>query len=122
MNYIVLDLEWNQSNTGEEPEVKEIPFEIIDFGAIMLNEKRVMIDEFNELVKPAVYQHMHRITSDLVHLHMKDLQKGRPFVEVMNRFLEWCRSAKKYALLPYGNSFGSSYPFSGCAEIIFHCV
>ena len=26
MNYIVLDLEWNQSNTGEEPEVKEIPF------------------------------------------------------------------------------------------------
>ena len=92
MNYIVLDLEWNQSNTGEEPEVKEIPFEIIDFGAIMLNEKRVMIDEFNELVKPAVYQHMHRITSDLVHLHMKDLQKGRPLVEAMNRFLEWSRS------------------------------
>ena len=26
MNYVVLDLEWNQSNTGEEPEVKEIPF------------------------------------------------------------------------------------------------
>ncbi len=27
MNYIIIDLEWNQSNTGEEPEVNEIPFE-----------------------------------------------------------------------------------------------
>ena len=90
MDYIVLDLEWNQSNTGEEPEVKEIPFEIIDIGAIKLNSEKMMIDEFNQLVKPAVYQHMHKITSNLIHLHMKDLQKGRPFVEVMGDFLSWC--------------------------------
>ena len=90
MNYIVIDLEWNQSNTGEEPEVKEIPFEIIDIGAIKLNSEKMMIDEFNQLVKPAVYQHMHKITSNLIHLHMKDLHKGRPFVEVMGDFLSWC--------------------------------
>ena len=90
MNYIVLDLEWNQSNTGEEPEVKEIPFEIIDIGAIKLNSDRSMIDEFNQLIKPTVYLHMHKITSKLIHLHMRDLQKGRPFKEVMNEFLEWC--------------------------------
>ena len=89
MNYIVLDLEWNQSNTGEEPEVKEIPFEIIDIGAIKLNGDRTMIDEFNQLVKPTVYEHMHKITSNLIHLHMKDLQKGRPFVEVITDFFEW---------------------------------
>lgn len=89
MNYIVLDLEWNQSNTGEEPEVKEIPFEIIDIGAIKLNSERTMIGEFNQLVKPTVYEHMHKITSNLIHLHMKDLQKGRPFVEVISEFFEW---------------------------------
>lgn len=90
MNYVVIDLEWNQSNTGEEPEIKEIPFEIIDIGAIKLNNEKKMIDEFNQLVKPTVYQHMHKITSKLIHLHMKDLQKGRPFVEVMGDFLSWC--------------------------------
>lgn len=90
MDYIVLDLEWNQSNTGEEPEVKEIPFEIIDIGAIKLSSERNMIDEFNQLVKPSVYQHMHKITSKLIHLHMQDLQKGRPFVEVIADFLSWC--------------------------------
>lgn len=90
MNYIVLDLEWNQSNTGDEEEIKQIPFEIIDFGAIKLNQADEMIDEFNQLVKPQVYQHMHRITSQLIHLHMKDLQKGRAFPEVMREFLDWC--------------------------------
>lgn len=90
MDYIVLDLEWNQSNTGEEPEVKAIPFEIIDIGAIKLSSERNMIDEFNQLVKPSVYQHMHKITSKLIHLHMQDLQRGRPFVEVIADFLSWC--------------------------------
>ena len=30
MNYIVFDLEWNQSNTGLEEEAVSIPFEIIE--------------------------------------------------------------------------------------------
>jgi len=90
MNYIVLDLEWNQSNTGKEPEVKEIPFEIIDIGAIKLNSEKAMIDEFNQLIKPTVYLHMHRITSKIIHLHMQDLQKGRSFKEVMDEFRRWC--------------------------------
>lgn len=90
MNYIVLDLEWNQSNTGEEPEVREIPFEIIDIGAIKLSSNRSMVDEFNQLVKPVVYQRMHKITGKLIHLHMRDLQKGRPFQEVMEEFISWC--------------------------------
>lgn len=90
MNYVVVDLEWNQSNTGKEPEAKEIPFEIIDIGAVKLSSKRMMIDEFNQLVKPAVYQQMHKITGNLIHLHMEDLQKGRPFMEVMEEFLSWC--------------------------------
>lgn len=100
MNYIVLDLEWNQSNTGEEPEVKEIPFEIIDIGAIKLNSGRIMIDEFNQLVKPTVYLHMHKITSKIIHLHMKDLQKGRSFQEVMEEFRTWC--GKDYIFCTWG--------------------
>ena len=90
MNYIVFDLEWNQSNTGKEPEVKDLPFEIIDFGAIRMSEDRVMIGEFNELVKPKVYHQMHYITSKIIHLHMQDLQRGIPFTEAMSNFLDFC--------------------------------
>lgn len=90
MNYIVFDLEWNQSNTGEEPEVKELPFEIIDIGAVKLSREKVMVDEFDQLVKPTVYQQMHKITSKLIHLHMQDLQKGHSFCQVMEEFRSWC--------------------------------
>lgn len=90
MNYIVLDLEWNQSNTGLEEEVSRLPFEIIEFGAIKLNDDCVMISEFNELVRPVVYQEMHRITSKLIHMQMEELERGRPFAEVAREFLDWC--------------------------------
>lgn len=90
MNYIVLDLEWNQSDTGTEPEVKEIPFEIIDIGAVKLDGERKTAGEFNRLVKPAVYLHMHKITGKLLHLQMKDLQKGQSFCQVMEEFRSWC--------------------------------
>ena len=90
MNYIVLDLEWNQSNTGLEEEVSKLPFEIIEMGAIKLDENRVMISEFSELVKPQVYHEMHHITSKLIHMQMQELERGRPFPEVMGEFLEWC--------------------------------
>lgn len=90
MNYIVFDLEWNQSDTGKEPAAKELPFEIIDIGAVKLNSDRVMTDEFNQLIKPTVYHHMHKVTGKLIHLHMRDLKKGRPFAEVAEEFLSFC--------------------------------
>lgn len=90
MNYIVFDLEWNQSNTGREPECAELPFEIIDIGAIKLNEQRQMVGEFNHLVKPKVYSRMHNITSKIIHLHMQDLMRGQAFPTVMREFRKFC--------------------------------
>ena len=90
MNYIVLDLEWNQSNTGLEPEVEKLPFEIIEIGAIKLNSELTMISEFTELVKPVVYHELHHITSKIIHMKMEELMRGEPFAKVLADFLEWC--------------------------------
>lgn len=90
MNYIVLDLEWNQSNTGLEEAAEKLPFEVIEIGAIKLNKEGVMVSEFSELIRPTVYHEMHRITSKLIHLQMQELERGRPFAEVAGRFFEWC--------------------------------
>lgn len=100
MNYIVLDLEWNQSNTGLEKEVSKLPFEIIEIGAIKLNEEGVMISEFNEVVKPTVYQELNHITSKLIHMQMKELQRGELFPVVAERFLEWC--GEEYMICTWG--------------------
>lgn len=102
MDYIVLDLEWNQSNTGEEPEVEKIPFEIIEIGAIKLNDRGVMHGEFSELIRPQIYREMHHITSRLIHMQIQELERGKPFEEVAMRFLEWC--GEDYVFCTWGNS------------------
>ncbi len=101
MNYIVFDLEWNQYST-ESQEVKELPFEIIEIGAIKLNDRGVMISEFSKLVKPSVYLEMNKITSRLIHLQMQELLRGEPFVEAAGRFLAWCRE-EKYSFCTWGS-------------------
>lgn len=92
MDYIIFDLEWNQSShPGEVDENgNTLPFEIVEIGAVKLNENRDMIGEFSELIKPQIYHEMHCITSKLIHLQMEQLEKGKPFTEVMEQFLEWC--------------------------------
>lgn len=52
-NYIVFDLEWNQSANGKERSVPHFPFEIIEIGAVKLNENFQMTGEFHRLVRPA---------------------------------------------------------------------
>ncbi len=90
MNYIVFDLEWNQSNTTKAKENKKLHFEIVELGAIKLNDDCVTIGEFNQLVKPQVYHEMHHITGQLIHIQMQELEKGKPFPEMMEEFLDWC--------------------------------
>ena len=36
--FIVLDLEWNQSPAGKEGSMNRLPFEIIEIGAVKLNK------------------------------------------------------------------------------------
>lgn len=93
MNYIVFDLEWNQGNTGKEGEVKGIPFEIIEIGAVKLNENFQMTGEFSCLVKPQLYHEMNHITKDLIHIKMEELENEKYFPEVAEDFLEWCGEA-----------------------------
>ena len=59
MNYIVFDLEWNQNPDGRKHPDSRLPFEIIEIGAVKLNEKREIIDTFQCLIKPKVYHWIH---------------------------------------------------------------
>jgi len=90
MNYIIFDLEWNQGVSHGEKRDKKLPLEIVEIGAVKLNEDREMISEFSELIKPQIYHEMHNITRKIIHIQMEELEKGKPFEEVMTAFLDWC--------------------------------
>jgi len=101
MNYIVLDLEWNQSGMGKEKEADEPSFEIIEIGAVKLNQDLAKVSEFNEVIKPQIYHEMHPITGKMLHVRMEELEQGGIFTLVMHKFLAWC-GQEEYRFCTWG--------------------
>ena len=78
MNYIVFDLEWNQNPDGRKHPDSRLPFEIIEIGAVKLNEKREIIDTFQCLIKPKVYHWIHdSIDRKSTRLNSSHLEQSR---------------------------------------------
>ena len=93
-NYIVFDLEWNQSAGGKEASNPDFPFEIIEIGAVKLNEEFEIMDEFHRLIRPQVYTKMHYAISEVTHMDMEELQShGELFPDVAADFVAWCEEA-----------------------------
>lgn len=90
MNYIVFDLEWNQSPNGKKYQNDKLPFEIIEIGAVKLNSKKEIIDTFHRLIKPEVYNWIHDSIHEVIHVNYRDLANGIPFARAAQEFLEWC--------------------------------
>lgn len=90
MNYIILDLEWNQADDLKTKLESELMFEIIEIGAIKLNSEYMQIDSFHELIKPQVFDRMNQVTGELIHISMRELEDCRSFCEVAADFLRWC--------------------------------
>ena len=92
MEYIVMDMEWNQALTFSEM-VKDPVFltgEIIQIGAIKLNQTLEVVDSFNERIAPQYYTELHPKVAEITKLSNRDLQKGKGFHTVFNSFCDWC--------------------------------
>ncbi len=91
MNYIVFDLEWNQPSDGKKAEERELLFEVIEIGAVKLDENLKIIGKFTQLVRPKVYKTLNWRIKNLLHITMRELEiQGKPFPEALDRFLKWC--------------------------------
>jgi len=95
MDYIVLDMEWNQPWPGSPSAKKVLPVqirgEIIQLGAVRVTEDQTVADEFQVLVKPKHYRRLNRRVSKLTGIKESRLkEEGIGFVEAMERFRAWC--------------------------------
>ena len=95
MNYIVLDMEWNQPWPGSPSAKKVLPVairgEIIQIGAVRVTEDQRVCDEFQVLIKPKYYRHLNRRVSKLTGIKEPRLrEEGVPFPEAMELFRAWC--------------------------------
>lgn len=106
MNYIVFDLEWNQSPIGQAGEHPRMPFEIIEIGAIKLDKDFKYVDEFRRLITPKLYPKLHKYIRGILNYDERELRKkGTTFKKACTEFLEWCDSDdEEYTFCTWGPS------------------
>ena len=95
MNYIVLDMEWNQPWPGSPSAKKVLPVqirgEIIQIGAVRVTEDQQVTDEFQVLIKPKYYRRLNRRVSKLTGIKEAQLREnGVPMIDAMTAFRQWC--------------------------------
>ena len=95
MDYIVLDMEWNQPWPGSPSARKVLPVqirgEIIQIGAVRVTEDQQVADEFQTLIKPKYYRRLNRRVSKLTGIKETQLrEEGVSMYDAMERFRAWC--------------------------------
>ncbi len=102
MQYIVLDLEWNQP-FNREMLVKEpviLQGEIVQIGAVKLDSELRTVDIFKMMVRPSHYRVMNRKVKELTGIKTSDIKRSPDFPTVFAKFKKWC--GEDYALVTWG--------------------
>lgn len=102
MNYVVLDMEWNQPYRGSFVKNRTgLTGEIVQIGAVKLDENFEICDNsFKILIAPKFYKQMHRKVAKLTKISDDDLRCGFPFKKAVDIFKEWC--GDNFAILTWG--------------------
>ena len=105
MNYVIFDLEWNQpaDETGILREPVYLEGEIIEIGAVKLDDSFALVDELRLFIRPRYYQKMHKRIAALTGIHDRDLlEHGLSFPDAYEKFVRWC--GEDYAFMTWSMS------------------
>ena len=104
MDYIVLDLEWNQPLSYNSSTYKAVGgkllFEMIQIGAIRLNNALEITDNFNQLIQPTHYVKLHPRIKRITGISQEDLCDAPQFADAAESFRRWC--GEDCAILTWG--------------------
>ena len=94
MNLVVLDLEWNQAMSSKSEVFNHLPIhlrgEIIEIGAVKLNDDLSLGEEFTADVKPVYFRRMHYKVKKITGFDKDRLAHGLSFPEAMEDLRRWC--------------------------------
>lgn len=87
MQYIILDLEWNQPKTPRDAIPcsgnRKLEGEVVQVGVVVLNEEKQISRQLRIVIKPRFYTKMSRRISELTGITDEMIQAGVPLEEAM---------------------------------------
>lgn len=101
MNYIVFDLEWNNAYNYA---TNGFTNDIIEVGAIKLDEQLRVVDTFKQLIKPDHFKKLSSRCKNLTKITNEEIKKdGIPFDSAFSDFARWSEGEKSI-FLSWSNS------------------
>ncbi|GIM27999.1 exonuclease [Clostridium polyendosporum] len=98
MNYIIFDLEFNQDyNLNKENKnivTQRCPFEIIQIGAVKLDENHKTISTLDKLIKPEIYTEIHPYVKEITGITMDELNTAESFKEIYKELIDFVKDDK----------------------------
>ena len=94
MNYVVVDLEWNQAMSSKSSVFNKLPIhlsgEIIEIGAVKLKDDMSPGEEFTIDVKPVYFRRMHYKVKKITGFDKERLAHGIAFADALDQLRRWC--------------------------------
>ena len=94
MDYIILDLEWNQPvSKNSYPYLRigdRFSNEIIEIGAAKVNDRLQIVDTFKVVIKPKYYKKLNSNVMKITHLKQEIITGGIGFDVAIAQFQDWC--------------------------------
>ncbi len=100
MNYIFLDLEFNQPYRCYRN--SRLPFEIMEIGSVKTDSNLNVIDTFKVYIKNTIYHKINPYVTKTTGITKETLKSGLTFKKAFNLFLEWI--GDDYKILTYSNN------------------
>ncbi len=86
MYYVIMDLEWNNSYNKK---LKSFFNEIIEIGAVMVDEDLDVVDTFSVLIRSQLSNKLSGRVKNLTHISNEDMYGGVSFTKAVSDFSKW---------------------------------
>ncbi|MFC3798746.1 exonuclease domain-containing protein [Cohnella sp. GCM10012308] len=97
MDYIILDIEFNGRKFASE-----LPMEVIEIGAVRLNDALETVDEFSALIKPVYFAKLNSFIKKKTGIPQEDIDSASGFVPVIRAFLTWLGRSESCRFVTWG--------------------
>jgi len=108
MNYIIVDFEMNPLAREYKEERKICRSEIIEIGAVVMDESFLILGEFKTLVKPQFNDMIYKKYETLTGISTQMVSSAPIFATAYELFVNWCES------------FGSEYEVYAWSDSDYH--
>lgn len=98
MKYIIVDLE---ATCWQDRTLKHVN-EIIEIGAVCVNEQCEIKDVFNAFVRPVVHPQLSEFCTRLTSISQADVDEAKTFTEVIEAFKLWIGSEEAFVICSWG--------------------